>query len=113
MRDTRSIHYLKFWNLVFSHLLNWTEEQVEQWALHWSDFDDPSSLFFHESASYYASGPILRPIANAEDTRHRVASHEMQRLLYHVERQMVIGEEIDWSEVRAEINKILGEAQRV
>jgi hypothetical protein len=110
MQDTRSIHYLKFWNLVFSHLLNWTEEQVEHWARKW--LDQPSPIFYHESASYYASAPFLRRIAGVEGSRHQTAANGIRHLLHHVERQMVKGDEIDWSIVRAEIDYILGEAER-
>jgi len=59
-KDTKD-YYLACWTLTLSHLLNWTEEMVKNWALthHSEGLNGIDRWFTHEEPDYYITDLLI------------------------------------------------------
>jgi hypothetical protein len=106
--------YLRIWERLFFEFLGWDTSQVMEWANGWSLFNDPDSMFFHESPIYYAA-PRLIP----EDLRSSLSRTERDTLLRRIE--AIIDQPVlftaldtyDWSAARNRVGELLQDARNV
>ena len=108
--DARAL-YLRIWERLFFEFLGWDKSELMEWANGWHLFNDPDSMFYHESPIYYAA-PRLVP----EALRSSLSRTQRDRLFFRIEAAVdqpaLYGsgtEEYDWSIAKKRVRELLDE----
>jgi hypothetical protein len=107
--------YLRYWTLVFSELLGWSEAQTREWARKWDDDLNGrnGSMFYHEDPYYYALPAVIReslPAAQAEPRRSMALFTDVLRAIRSHGSEPIWLSPYNWDAARERINAVLSEA---
>jgi hypothetical protein len=107
--------YLRYWALLFSELLGWSEPQTREWARKWDDDLNgrKGSMFYHEDPYSYALPTVIReslPAAQLEARRWMPLVEEARRAIRSHGSEPIWLSPYDWDDARLRINTILKEA---
>jgi len=105
----RRDHYLRYWRILFSELLGWSETQINGWAMRWDDDLNGrnGSMFYHEDVYYYALPEIVCASGAALNfPRHTTLRALHDAIQYNASTPIWLSP-VDWNAVRVRVNGIL------